>query len=43
MRFVLVIVTLFTINFIHLLALRKWGMSEKVDKGDNDVVRETKL
>lgn len=33
MRFVFVIVTLFTINFIHLLALRKWGMSEKVDKG----------
>ena len=33
MRFVFVIVTLFTINFIHLLVLRKWGMSEKVDKG----------
>ena len=33
MRFVFVIATLFTINFIHLLVLRKWGMSEKVDKG----------
>ena len=33
MRFVFVIATLFTINFIHLLVLRKWEMSEKVDKG----------
>mgnify|MGYP000311163006 CR=1 FL=1 len=33
MRFVFVIATLFTINFIYLMVLRKWGMSEKVDKG----------
>lgn len=33
MRFVFVIATLFTINFIYLMVLRKWGMSEKADKG----------
>ena len=32
MRFVFVIATLFTINFVHLLVLRKWGMSEKVER-----------
>ncbi len=33
MRFVLGIAAFSAIIFIHLLVLRKWGMSEKVDKG----------
>ena len=33
MGFVLGIAAFSTIIFIHLLVLRKWGMSEKVDKG----------